>query len=467
MSILSAASRALSGRQQANFATEATLAIGLAEFQVRDEALTACVQNILDGHLDVAPPAGTDPLSQAVARLLAKLAGSMSRDLDRMVDLSIKGSETAISTACLLSGARDIDSRTQTLATASEELVSSIGQIRETAQGAAAGAEEMRISAERGMSTAGSASTAMGRVSETADLASEKIAELSAASDAIGTIVGSIDAIARQTNLLALNATIEAARAGEAGRGFAVVATEVKSLSQQTSTATVDIRSRIDRLRIDIETIVRAISDCNIAAVESREVVNDLGNAMSSVGQHVSKVTTGMSEIAAILNQQSEASREIANGISAIAAMTEKSVGQVSDISNQLDAVHRIVGEELVDISHFEFPNKIARLAKADHVIWKKQLCDMAVGRAKLRADELSDHHSCRLGKWYYSDASQGSRGNAAFTRLEKPHALVHEHGKQAARLMQSGDLNAALKEIQCVDAASKDVLRLLDDLSK
>jgi methyl-accepting chemotaxis protein len=172
-------------------------------------------------------------------------------------------------------------------------------------------------------------------------------------------------------------------------------------------------------------------------------------------------------EIADILNQQTDASREIAQGISSIAAMTRQSVEQVVAISNQLDVAHGLVGEELQDISNFSFDNKIPRLAKADHVIWKKRLADMAVGRVKLKADELADHHSCRLGKWYYGDASRDSRNHRAFALLEKPHALVHQHGKQAAKLFETGDLPGALKEIQSVEDASKDVLQLLDELGK
>lgn len=465
--LLSSITRAGRARTTANSADVALLTSQIAESEARDQALVACIDAMIDGRLDAARPAGQDHLSTAIARLLDRLASSASRDLDRSVDLSIQGSETAISTARLLAASREIDHRTQSLATAGEELVASIAQIRTTAQTANADAAEMRASAEQGVSTADSASAAMSRVGTTANLASEKIIALNEASEAIGTIVSSIDAIAKQTNLLALNATIEAARAGEAGKGFAVVATEVKSLSQQTSRATVDIRTRIDQLRVDIHTIVIAMSDCTRAAEESRDVVASLGGAMAGVSQQVSSVTTGMAEISGILNQQTDASREIAQGISSIAAMTEQSVKQVGAISDQLDTVHGLVGEELQNLSNFSFDNKIPRLAKADHVIWKKRLADMAVGRATLKADELADHHSCRLGKWYYGDASRDSRNHRAFAMLEKPHALVHQHGKQAAKLFAAGDLPGALQEIQHVEAASKDVLHMLDQLGK
>lgn len=462
MSILSSAARTLGRHSSSEAHADAAVLAGL---KARDEELVACINSLAEGRFDVTRLATDDPLSRAVASLAEKLALTASRNLDRVVDLSIQGNETAISAARMLTASRDVDCGTQALAAASEEMVSSISQIRSTAQGAASEAAHMRADAERGMATVGSASAAMGRVATTANQASEKVTELSEASEAIGTIVSSIDAIAKQTNLLALNATIEAARAGEAGKGFAVVATEVKSLSQQTSKATDDIRTRIDRLRQEIGTIVTAMSNCTGAAAESQQVVTSLGEAMASVGNRVSSVTTGMEEIADILNQQSEASREVAEGISAIAAKTKQSVAQVMGVSAQLDLAQELVGRELQELSALSFQHKIPRLAKADHVIWKKRLADMAVGRMKLDANELADHRSCRLGKWYYGDASSASRTHRAFAALEKPHELVHEHGKRAARLFATGDLAGALGEIEKVETASKDVLRLLDEL--
>ncbi|MDH6258044.1 methyl-accepting chemotaxis protein [Bradyrhizobium sp. BR13661] len=433
----------------------------------RDEALAAFIEALIEGNFLAPGYRGSDRLSNAVSKLAARLAKDASERLDRIVDLNVQSNETAISAARMLTACRNVDERTQALAAASEEMVASVGQIRANAEDAAGSAAKMKSNAEQGMTTVRHASRAMERVETTANEASDKIVALSAASEEIGAIVSAIDAIAKQTNLLALNATIEAARAGEAGRGFAVVASEVKALSQQTGKATEDIRDRIQRLRNEVELIVTAMSDCRSAAVESKNVVAQLGEEMSGVENQTTTLSQGMHEITSILDQQTNASREVAEGIAAIAQMTQASVDQIKSISSQLDVGQGIAGRQLQDLASLSFDNKIPRLAKADHVIWKKRLADMAVGRATLKADELADHHSCRLGKWYYGEGSLAIRNHRSFGPLERPHAEVHEHGKRAAKLFADGDLSGALKEISLVEEASVEVLRLLDDLAR
>ncbi|HUC49603.1 MAG TPA: methyl-accepting chemotaxis protein [Xanthobacteraceae bacterium] len=87
------------------------------------------------------------------------------------------------------------------------------------------------------------------------------VAGLSQAAERIGTVVELITKIAKQTNLLALNATIEAARAGPAGRGFAVVASEVKSLANETSKATDEVRKQVVAMQAATESVATTIKD--------------------------------------------------------------------------------------------------------------------------------------------------------------------------------------------------------------
>ncbi len=430
----------------------------------RDADLLRCIEAVTAGDFSVAP-AGDDPLSRAVARMIETFRDAWTDNLDRAVKMSIQANLAGIGNASMLAALREVDSRTQSIAAAVEEMIASIQEISRAGQSAAEEAVAVREAARVGTEAVGKAVESMQSIATAVEQASAQVSALAEASAQIGEIVTSIEDIAGQTNLLALNATIEAARAGEAGKGFAVVAKEVKGLSQQTAKATVDIRARIEKLREEMGGIVSSMEEGRRAVDDGRTVVFSLGEEMQSVEERVNSVTQKMDEIASALSQQTEASNEVSRGVATISEMTHQNVGQIETAVDTMDETETLIGEQIARIADLDIPNKVIRLAKADHVIWKKRLADMVVGRAKLRHDELSDHHSCRLGKWYYGDGAAKLRHVPAFGALEEPHKLVHHHGREAARLYAEGDLDGALREIEKVEKASVDVLRLLDEL--
>ena len=432
----------------------------------RDEELIACLEAAASGDFS-RRPGGSDALSLAVDRLIDARIASARSALEQVVAQSIGANETAIASAAILRAAREADQRAQAIASAVEQLTTSIGGIQTSSHEAARFVEDVESASGRGTTAVQEAVSTMENICTAVNEASERVHTLEAASSQIGEIVKSIGEIASQTNLLALNATIEAARAGEAGKGFAVVAAEVKNLSQQTAKATEEIRERIERLQKEMGGIVGSMQQ-GVQAVEAgRETIGAAGEGMTAVVDQVGGIRQRLDEITGILAQQSTASGEITEGVSEIAKMTRTTVGQIEAQSNAMEGGLAAIGQEMQRLEAYEMPGKITRLAKADHVIWKKRLADMLTGRASLSEAELADHHACRLGRWYYSEETGAMRGQDAFRELEAPHEMVHRHGEEAARLYNAGDLEGALAEMAEVERASDTVLVLLDKLQE
>lgn len=167
--------------------------------------------------------------------------------------------------------------------------------------------------------------------------------------NAIGSIVGLINAIASQTNLLALNATIEAARAGEAGRGFAVVAGEVKDLASRTMDATRTIESKVTELKGiarqaaeqaaalsgDVGTI-QGLNSAIAAAVHEQHMTSEgFGQSIQSLADAVFAVSEQVNTIAQ-LGADALASAE---GVQGVAGQMEQTTGTL------VETLPRIIAE--------------------------------------------------------------------------------------------------------------------------
>lgn len=166
---------------------------------------------------------------------------------------------------------RETTFRVQSVATAAEELSSSISEIS--------------LQTER---TNESAGEAIGKLAHALDT----VKDIDNSAEDVSGIVSIINDVARQTNLLALNAAIEAARAGEAGRGFGVVASEVKELANQTRRATRDIIEKIENIKGATSAGLQAMQGVEDSLNSITELFGAIGTAIqeqSSVTQEIAK----------------------------------------------------------------------------------------------------------------------------------------------------------------------------------
>jgi len=244
-----------------------------------------------------------------------------------------------------------------------------------------------------------------------------------------------------------------------------VVAGEVKTLANQTARATVDIRSRIETLRVEMGEIVRTMQDGAEAVQRGEAVITATSDGMHRLVAQVHGVSVKMAEIAGILGQQTAASAEVSEGVCAIAGLAASNVAAISDVVGEMDQASKAVIATLNGMAALDIPDFTLNVAKSDHMLWRKRLADMVVGREVLNPDELADHTKCRLGKWCATLQDDSILTHPAFAALEDPHREVHRHGIEAARRFKAGDLDGALAAIALAAESSKGVMRCLDDL--
>ncbi|CCQ73182.1 methyl-accepting chemotaxis protein [Magnetospira sp. QH-2] len=421
------------------------------------------IELLIEGHY-LARPDFSGPLADALTRLAERLGRRSEELLAETTEMSMNASVAMATVARVAGDVSDLENGAQAMAgevermaEMSSDLSDSCRATSEIVQSMRGVTSELSVGIHRGVASMGD------MVQQVHDLIDD-VQTLGSASEHIGEILQTIEAIAKQTNLLALNATIEAARAGEAGKGFAVVAGEVKNLANQTARSTDDIRKRIAVLKDGVKETVSQVELTESTIKVGQEVIDRIGAMVVEIEDTMANVEGHMNHTTETLNEQSEAMTEISGGVNQVARMANDNTAHVGTVVESVSGSEAVIADQFKALEGLEIPRYVLYRAKSDHFLWKKHLSEMMVGISRLTEAELSDHHSCRLGRWY--DAVEGlTRSDPDFIAIDRPHQQVHAKGREAARLYAEGDIDGAHTAFAEMDQASEDVVRLIDRL--
>ena len=239
----------------------------------------------------------------------------------------------------------------------------------------------------------------------------DAISNLSQRANDINIIVDLINEISEQTNLLALNAAIEAARAGEHGRGFAVVAEEVRKLAERTQKATGEIKITVQVLQQESNSIDESALSMQTVLTRFNEVMDRFSHSMSMLSQSTTSVNQNLTMI-----------------------------------------------EDRIFVN----------LAMIDHILFKTNAySSIQMGK---KVSEFSDHHTCRLGKWYKEQGKQKFSTTPNYALMDKPHAIVHTNVLDAIKCLDSNEgcitnRDKILEDFQAMERASSELFGLMESM--
>ena len=273
--------------------------------------------------------------------MLSRALQSMAANLRQQTSKIAEGIHVLMSsTSEILASVTQLASSSAETSTSVGETVTTLEEVRQTSQLANQKAQQVSGRAQKAAQTAQNGEKATGdtiedmnRIREQMASIAESIVKLSEQSQAIGDIISTVRDLADQSNLLAVNASIEAAKAGEQGKGFVVVAQEIRSLSEQSKQATIQVQTILSNIQKATSAAVMATEQGTKAVEAGMKQADEAGGSIQVLAESVGEAAQAMSQIAITSQEQTIGMNQIAEAMESIKQASIQNV----DSSSQLE----------------------------------------------------------------------------------------------------------------------------------
>ncbi len=336
----------------------------------RTRALAGLAEKVSSGDLEQRASAeGNDELAVLGASfnaMTARLAGMIESERssrERLEELLATISETAqhlsSSAAEILAGTTQQVEGMREQSSAVAQTVTSVDEVLQTSEQAAQRAQQVAASYDQAVKISNAGRRAlddtvhvMNAVSSRTEAIAGDILSLAENSLEIGEIVSVVAEIADQTNLLALNAAIEASRAGEHGRGFSVVASEIRTLADQSKSATTRVRRILMEIQKATNAAVIGAEDGTKSVSRALETVNEAGETIRQLEAIVADSARSVAQIAASAGQQRAGMKQIHDAMHYIEQASSQNLSairQAEEAAKDLNELGSRLKEMLAD----------------------------------------------------------------------------------------------------------------------
>lgn len=239
------------------------------------------------------------------------------------------------STQGIGTGSREIAQASEDLARRTE---SNAASLEETSAALVQIETRLRATAASSKGTVARADQAIASVGTgraTAEGAMQAMTRVSSSAKGIDSVIEGVDKIAFQTRVLAMNAAVEAGRAGDAGRGFAVVADLVSALAMRAEEEAKRARDQLTVTQAEIVTAVDAVQKVDGALSDISGDVDAVHKLLASMADDNLAQSAAITQITSAVGSMDKATQQNAAMVEETSAAARNLTVEVAGLAEQ------------------------------------------------------------------------------------------------------------------------------------